>query len=146
MQVRTQHSVWEEGKWTSLAASHTAREAKYSVTLSHLPLWEKSQTKNISLITKLCCFEVWVIWLKSNYSSSLNPVSVFFFFFSLAMCFNISIDSWASTKALSSVGKCLSQCSLETPSKWPTRLELVHEPFCGPQLGLNSLCLSPNTQ
>lgn len=51
-------------KWVFLAVSHTAGEAKQSLTASYLPLRVKPQAKGVSLVTKLC-FYVWgVTWVK----------------------------------------------------------------------------------
>lgn len=92
-----------------MAASCTAAEAKWSFTCSYFPLWEKSQGKNISFGSRLCCLRGWLIQLKSNCSSyPFQCPNLFFFFFFLQWCIeSFPLVTCTSTKALSSLGACV---------------------------------------
>lgn len=50
-----------------------------------------------------------------------------------------------STKAFSSLGGGLSQCSPDIPNHTQERTESVHRSVQGPQLGQRSVCLLSNT-
>lgn len=119
---------WE--KWVSLTVPCTDGEGRCLLTHSSLCRGNHGLGK-LSVGPKPSPIGEGVMDIKSNYSSyPLQCIQTLCIYFSLELCVGkFTLEIWSSTKPLSSVSACLSQCFTRAPGPGQERLELVYEPL-----------------
>lgn len=133
--------IWHNwGSWmlTHMLSPH--------ITPSHV--WSHRQRRSPWTLS-FATFQGRLIWIESSCPFYLlqciqTCVFLFLFFFLLQWCSGIfPLETWTSTKILSSAGNCLRQCSLKLPIPWLRGARADSWATTGSTFRPRSLCLLP---